>query len=64
MQHHTLACEALAILIDVVASVFSFVIGAGWWKVSGRAFHRDSALFWAKICGGICAFGILLDFIT
>jgi hypothetical protein len=47
-MQHTLARETPAILIDVVASVLCFVLGAGWWKFTGRDFDRDTAMFWAK----------------
>ncbi len=36
---------------------------AGWWKVSGRELDRDTKIFLAKICGGICLFGMVLAFI-
>ena len=62
-MQHTLAHEAPAILIDVVVGVLCFCIGAGWWKFTGRNFDRDTAIFWAKICTGICVFGIVMDFI-
>jgi hypothetical protein len=62
-MQHTLTKEAPALLIDVVLSVVAFLLMAGWWKVSGRELDRDATVFLAKICGGICLFGIVLAFI-
>jgi len=36
---------------------------AGWWKISGRQLDRDATVFIAKICGGLCLFGMVLAFI-
>ena len=62
-MQHTLSREAPAILIDVVASIVCFILGAAWWKFTGRNFDRDAAFFWTKICIGICIFAIIMDFI-
>jgi hypothetical protein len=62
-MQHTLTKEAPALLIDVVLSIVAFFLMAGWWKVSGRELDRDTTVFLAKICGGICLFGMLLAFI-
>jgi hypothetical protein len=60
---NTLAKEAPAILIDVLGAIIAFFLGAILWKFSGRKFDKDAAIFWAKVYGGLCLFGIIMDFV-
>ena len=55
--------EAPVLFIDLIGGVVGYVIAIGWWKISGRTLDSDSAIFIAKIFGGITLFGMFLAFV-
>ena len=56
--------EALpGIIVETCAGIVGFLLGLGWWRITGRSVNRKFVIIWASIVGAIMFAGIIFLFI-